>query len=188
MNNLLLICGLVLLSSAPAQENKENEKVYSEMQTVYVTADATDNLMVKNAEEKVMAPKPKLASVGSISDCEGEAELDLDEIIFIEEEAKIELGFDTADYLPENFDPYKLYVDLNAVEYIEDEEEIELNFNVADYLPANFDPYADPAGIEGINYIEDEVEIELGFDTAEYLPLNFDPYAGIDEQKDVTAL
>jgi hypothetical protein len=189
MNALLLISGLALLGSTSAQENTEYEKVSSETQTIYVTSDISQNVMVENSELGFATVWPKLQAIGSKDpDCEGESDLDLEEIIFIEEETEIELGFDTTDYLPENFDPNKLYVDLNAIEYIEDIQEIELNFNVIDYLPANFNPYADPLGIEGINYIEDEVEIELGFDTAEYLPLNFDPYAGASEHKDVTAL
>lgn len=121
-------------------------------------------------------------------DCAENADLDLNEIVYIEEEPQIELGFDTADYLPEGFDPYKLYVDLNAVEYVEEQEEINLGFNVADYLPANFDPYADPLDIAGINYMEEEEEIELGFDTAAYLPANFDPYASKNEAIEVTVL
>lgn len=189
MNALLVISGLALLGSTSAQENTENEKVYTETPAIHVTSDISQNLKVENSEGEFTTVWPKLRTVGSKDpECEWDGDLDLDEIVFIEEEVEIELGFDTADYLPENFDPNKLYVDLNAIEYIEDEEEIELNFDLADYLPANFDPYSDPSGIEGLNYIGDEVEFELGFDTAEYLPLNFDPYVGASEQKDVTAL
>jgi len=42
-----------------------------------------------------------------------EFEFDINSIVYIEDEVKIDLGFDTADYLPENFDPYKSYFDLN---------------------------------------------------------------------------
>ena len=158
MNYLILICGLAFLSGEPAHDKAEKCKNSDDTKVVF-----HDN-------------------------CEKNADLDLDEIVYIEEDSEIDLGFDTADYLPENFDPHKLYVDLNAIEYIEDDGEIELGFNSKAYLPQGFDPYADPFGIEGINYIEEEVEFDLGFDTAEYLPSNFDPYARIEGSENMVAL
>ena len=53
----------------------------------------------------------------------------------------MDLGFDTAKYLPEGFDPYEKTFDLNAIEYIEAEEEIDLGFDPMSYLPENFDPF-----------------------------------------------
>jgi len=47
-------------------------------------------------------------------------ELDINTIKYIEEEEVIDLGFDTADYLPEGFNPYEVYFDLNSVQFIED--------------------------------------------------------------------
>ncbi|NNK74826.1 MAG: hypothetical protein HKP42_02060 [Maribacter sp.] len=185
MNKLMLICGLLLLGSVPAQENVN---VGAVVPTVYGISEVTQELPTANI--KTVEPLLWTKSLVSVSDpeCAENAMLDLNEIAFIEEEPEIVLGFDTGDYLPEGFDPYELYVDLNAVEFVEEQKEIVLGFNVADYLPASFDPYANPSDIDGINYLEEEEQIELGFDTAEYLPANFDPYAKQSEGKEVTAL
>ncbi len=104
---------------------------------------------------------------------EGES-LDINSIVFIEEEIEIELGFDHLDYLPDGFDPYKLYVDLNAIEYIE--EEPKLNVNTKRHLPVDFNAYAFPKNVRGFNYIDENDQIELDFDSKEHLPKGFDPY------------
>lgn len=99
---------------------------------------------------------------------------DLDSVEYIEEEEVIELGFDTADYLPEGFDPYAFYFDVNSVEFI---EEFDLkDIQVKNLLPKGFDAYSDPKGIEGINYIDPNDEIVLDFNTKKYLPKGFDAY------------
>ena len=98
---------------------------------------------------------------------------DINSIEYIEEEAEIVLGFDVADYLPEGFDPHKMYVDLNAFDYIE--EEIEFA-NLAKYLPADFDAYAYPKDVHSINYIDENDAFELDFDTKNHLPVGFNPY------------
>ncbi|RKN83581.1 hypothetical protein [Ulvibacterium marinum] len=104
-----------------------------------------------------------------------EKEFDINSITYIEEEAQVDLGFDTADYLPEGFDPYTIYFDLNSVSYMEEEglpqlEELKI------YLPADFDAYADPSSVEGINYMDSSDDIEMDFETAEYLPESFNVY------------
>jgi hypothetical protein len=101
-------------------------------------------------------------------------EFDPNSIEYIEEEEVIELGFDTADYLPEGFDPYAFYFDVHSVIYI---EESDLNdIRIKNRLPKNFNAYADPIGIEGINYMDPNDEIILDFNTKKYLPKGFDPY------------
>ncbi|MEM1340445.1 MAG: hypothetical protein AAGF96_22005 [Bacteroidota bacterium] len=67
-------------------------------------------------------------------------ELDLGSITFIEAETEDELGFDTAGYLPEDFDPYSNEVAIEAINFIE-EDSIQLGFDTSKYLPLNFDPY-----------------------------------------------
>ncbi len=99
---------------------------------------------------------------------------DINSISYIQEEDKIELGFDVADYLPEGFDPYKQYVDLNSIEFIEDTDV--LNLDIAANLPEGFDAYANPKGIEGINYIDENDTIVLDFNAKEYLPTGFNAY------------
>ena len=93
---------------------------------------------------------------------------------YIEDDADFELGFDTADYLPEGFDPYKLYFDLDSVPFIE--ENGKLDFDSKKHLPAGFDAYAYPTDVESINYIDENDAIELDFDTHNYLPEGFDAY------------
>ena len=98
---------------------------------------------------------------------------DINSIEYIEEEAEIVLGFDVADYLPEGFDPYKMYVDLNAIEYIE--EEIEFA-HISTNLPVGFDAYAYPQDVQSINYMDENDALELDFDTKKHLPEGFNPY------------
>lgn len=101
-------------------------------------------------------------------------DFDLDSIEYIEEEEVIELGFDTADYLPEGFDAYAFYFDLDSVEFIEESDWEDIQ--VKNRLPKGFDAYSGPKGIEGINYIDPNKEIVLDFNTKEYLPKGFDAF------------
>ncbi|MEO9891634.1 hypothetical protein [Aurantibacter sp.] len=101
-------------------------------------------------------------------------DFDIDSVQYIEDEEVIVLGFDTADYLPENFDPYAYYYNLNWVEYVEDTD-IE-NLEVKNNLPEDFDAYANPKGIEGINYIDLNDEIVLDINTNKYLPKGFNAF------------
>ncbi len=94
---------------------------------------------------------------------------------YIKEDVDFDLGFDTADYLPEGFDPYEIYVDLDAVIFLE--EEVMDDFDFKKYLPAHFDAYAYPADVQSINYIDENDAVELDFDIHEYLPKGFDPYS-----------
>lgn len=66
---------------------------------------------------------------------------DVNTVVFIEDEAELGLGFDTAKYLPENFDPYCGEFSVKTLNYIEDNDEIELGFETSGYLPIGFDPY-----------------------------------------------
>ncbi len=98
----------------------------------------------------------------------------INSITYIEDDADFELGFDTADYLPEGFDPYEIYVNLDAVLFIEDE--VAVAVKTKRHLPANFDAYAYPTDVAAFNYIDQNDAIELDFDTQAYLPEGFDAY------------
>lgn len=100
---------------------------------------------------------------------------DLSQIVYLEEEPLIDLGFDPKDYLPEDFDPHEAYFDLGSVVLLGQDSEPELGFDPKDYLPEGFDPYTDAVGIPGINFMEDD-RVNLGFDSGDYLPEGFDPY------------
>ncbi|UWX55221.1 hypothetical protein NYZ99_00915 [Maribacter litopenaei] len=68
---------------------------------------------------------------------------DASEIVLLEEEEEVDLGFDTAEYLPLGFNAYEgMELDVEDIVILEDEEEVDLGFDVAPYLPENFDAYA----------------------------------------------
>ena len=53
----------------------------------------------------------------------------LNDIVYIEEEEEIDLGFNTYLYLPERFDPYKgMEIDLKDIEYIDCSKELSLEY------------------------------------------------------------
>lgn len=71
------------------------------------------------------------------------ANLEASEIVLLEEEEEVDLGFDTAEYLPLGFNAYEgMALDVEDIILIEEEEEVDLGFDVALYLPENFDAYA----------------------------------------------
>ena len=173
MNKLLLLCGLVMLSTTttPLEEIATTENTYQKVALGEMNAEVNViEVYTSEAATPITAPKLISRNVNNST-----YELDLNEIVFIEEEENIDLGFDTQDYLPEGFDANEVYVNLDNVNFIE-EDEFDLGFDTTEYLPENFDAYAAPEGIEGINYMEEEEVIDLGFDTAAYLPEGFNPY------------
>ena len=109
--------------------------------------------------------------------------LDLNSITYIEDENEFDLGFDTEEYLPVDFDPYSVYVDLNSIEFIHEEMEV-LDYSA--YLPTGFDAYAFPSYFRSIDYVDPTDEFTLDIDTAEYLPEGFDPYEKESDTKFVS--
>ena len=101
--------------------------------------------------------------------------IETDKVIFIEEVAPVDLGFDTALYLPEGFDPYAHPENIMDVSYIEEVAEVQLDFDVQEYLPKMFDPYKKYFDLNSIEYIEEEEVIEFDFEIREYLPADFSP-------------
>ena len=97
-----------------------------------------------------------------------------DSIAYIEEEIPIELGFDTASYLPEGFDAYDLPENIMDISYIKEDVVVELGFNVCKYLPRAFNPYKEYFDLNSIEYIEEEEVIEFDFDIRDYLPADFE--------------
>jgi hypothetical protein len=89
--------------------------------------------------------------------------LSIDDINLIEMEEEIHLGFDTAEYLPIEFNAYKgMGLDLSEIDLVEIEEEIDLGFNTAEYLPAGFNPYK---GMDCVNQIASEEQIGFHLET-----------------------
>ena len=100
-------------------------------------------------------------------------DLIISSVPYIEEDTEFDLGFDTADYLPEDFNPYKIYVDLDSIEFIE--EENVLDIKTQKYLPDDFNAYGYPTDVEAFDYIDAADDI-IDFDTKKHLPEGFDPY------------
>ncbi|MBT8205299.1 MAG: hypothetical protein KJP14_04320 [Eudoraea sp.] len=96
-----------------------------------------------------------------------------DKVIYIEEVSPVDLGFDTALYLPEGFDPYAIPENIMDVSFIEDEAKIQLDFDVEQYLPKHFDPYKKYFDLNSIQFIEEEEVIEFDFEIQDYLPADF---------------
>lgn len=99
--------------------------------------------------------------------------LDLNSITYIEEDNDYDLGFETDEYLPLDFDPYEYYVNLDAIEFIDEEEAL------ADYsafLPHDFNAYAYPTYFRTIDYVDPSDMIDLHLDIVENLPEGFDPF------------
>lgn len=73
--------------------------------------------------------------------------LDINEICYIEEKEEIDLGFDSALFLPAGFDAFKgMVLNIGDIIYVELEEEPDLGIDTSKYLPKNFDAYK---GMEG---------------------------------------
>ncbi len=125
------------------------------------------------------APHHVTQLTGNCITCKDSIELDLNDIVYIEDQNPFDLGFDTADYLPEDFDPFEVYVDLNAIDYIEEDQNIEIGFDTASWLPADYNPYAAPEDITSISYMETEEDVYANIDTAAWLPDGFDPYESV---------
>lgn len=171
----MALCGLALLGSTPTpKDNIYAQERYS--QDTVVIAETT-----LNCDSEVIADH-SIVNMGTLKEVllaivsEGE-ELDLREVVFYEEEEILDLGFDTADYLPEDFNPFANPENFMDISYLEEESEMDLGFDTREYLPEGFDPYEPYFDLNSIEYIEEEEEIELNFDTSAYLPKGFDPYS-----------
>ena len=133
MSKLLLIYGCALLSSSPVTEEQQsslNQPVQETKTEIQSTFENSISVLRINAEVQNLAD----TYMGWEEDS---AEFDLDEIEFVEDEAEIDLGFDTSEYLPEGFNPYENYFDLNSIIFLE--EDVEFNLDTESYLPSDFD-------------------------------------------------
>ena len=135
-------------TTKPNNSRIKNNRVYlltfliSILFTLNTTAkinNESDSLNNSLSDEQHILEKLIFAKVEDLSN----EILDINDIEVIELEEEVELGFDTSNYLPENFNPLKGKHDLdwNTIELIEIEEEVELGFDTSKYLPENFNPY-----------------------------------------------
>jgi len=167
MNKLFILCGMVLLGiTSTPQEDSSNDLIPSnELYSIGFTVDL-DYLATDFLTPDTFYCQADLKS----------GALPLDAIPFAELEEEVDLGFDTAVYLPENFDPTASLVDLKTISYLELENFEALGFKTEEYLPASFDPYAIPTNFMDISFIEAEEEVDLGFDTKQFLPIGYNAY------------
>ena len=95
----------------------------------------------------------------------------------------MDLGFDTAAYLPAGFDPYAGMTDeVAAIGLIRiEEEEVDLGFDTRPYLPEGFDPYEGMDELEGVPTTA--LEAELG--RYEAFADSFDICAAVTDSTDL---
>lgn len=167
MNKLFILCGMVFLgiTSTPQEDNSNDLTPNNELYSIGFTADL-DYLATNFLAPEVFYSNAALES----------GLLPLSAIPYAELEEEVYLGFDTAAYLPDNFDPAAGLLDLKTISYLEMENFEELGFKTEEYLPASFDPYAIPTNFMDISFIEGEEEIDLGFDTKQFLPRGYNAY------------
>ncbi|MEM8763447.1 MAG: hypothetical protein AAGD88_06535 [Bacteroidota bacterium] len=161
MNKLVVIYGAVLIASTAIADQRKGE----------FTMDNPVNETAQTLENELIPLNIKAVTEPTIEDS---FVLDLNTVEYVEFDA-MELDFDTADYLPEGFDPYQTYFDLDSIPFVEENETLALGFDTKPYLPENFDAYSEVVPVGAVNYIEDE-DFALGFDTSAYLPEGFNPY------------
>ncbi|WP_019668786.1 hypothetical protein [Eudoraea adriatica] len=111
-----------------------------------------------------------------------ENQFDFSSIEYIEEE-NFDLGFNTSEYLPEDFDPYNHYLDLNAISYVED---IYVYIDSEKNLPRDFNVYGNPTDFRNVSYIDPMDDIQLELETADYLPADFNPYSRTSESDNIS--
>ena len=172
MNKLLLACGLVFTGITTTSQT-ENFTTDFENQVAVESVSLTVNehtLFWSTDNEEVA-----ILGTGHRIPTEAPEYIELDAIPYLEDNNEIALGFDTKEYLPENFDPAVFYFDVTTVAYIDENKGSDLGFNTKDNLPNNFNAYAQPQDVMDVSYIE-TTDNALGFDTAMYLPERFDAY------------
>ena len=162
--NKLVICGLVLLSTTATPQH-ENPLLDGVIEEVVLSIDP----------EKIEKPHIHVPQViGHEIITASPNEVAWYDVAFIEED-NVELGFDTAAYLPEDFDAHAIPTDLAGFNFMEEEIDLDPSFDTTNYLPEGFDPFDIYIDLDAIIYLEDD-DLDLGFDTAQYLPIGFDPY------------
>lgn len=166
--NKLLICGLVMLSTTatPQHESPLLDNVFEEV--------------VLNIDPEIIhEPQSHVLEYEEYELMEGDSKatpkvLAWYDVTYLEEEQP-DLGFDTACYLPEDFDANAVPTEVEGFNYMEEETDLDPEFDTASYLPEGFDPYGIYFDLDAIVFLEED-DFDLGFDTAKYLPIGFDPY------------
>jgi len=113
--------------------------------------------------------------------------VDITDVNVIEIDEDVDLGYDTSEFLPENFNPLKGKHDLDwtNINLVELEEEVDLGFDSKRYLPRNFNAIKGKYDLDwtSIELVEIEEDANIDFDTEAYLPNNFNPHLLLQEEK-----
>ena len=103
------------------------------------------------------------------------------------EEQDEAFAFDTRDYLPFDFNPYKGLFTLEY-EMTSVEEDTPFEFDTKKYLPFRFDPYFHTEVSEIFEVEIEEEDATFDFDIKMYLPENFNPYFNNSDLTDIAIL
>ena len=164
----LVICGLVLLSTTATPQH-ESPLLDGVIEEVVLSIDPEiinePQLHVLELNEYVINDRCSEDTAKIVA---------WYDVTYLEEET-VDLGFDTALYLPEDFDAKAVPTDIEGINFMEEEIDLDPVFDTASYLPEGFDPYDVYIDLDAIVFLEEE-DLDLGFDTAKYLPIGFDPY------------
>jgi hypothetical protein len=167
MNQLFIICGL-LFGQEATMPQEETEPYVRTQNVTPVEMVATENEVVNDSTANVCFLN---AGVNEPAD------IDLNNIVYIEEEEEVDLGFDPAIFLPEGFNPHEAYFDIHSIQYVEETPEVIFDFDTCQYLPENFDANAYYFDIHSIDFIDSEkpTVVNMGYDITAYLPRGFNP-------------
>ena len=156
MYKLLILSSLILFGKQTTQQQPEtNPQLLTSLETVTDFNEGCCNIQNVVAYDEIF---------------------DLNSLVYVEEDAEVEMDYQVEWYLPKNFDAY--VGSISEIQYIDltKEEPVELGFDVKQYLPVNFNPLT--LDVKSIRYIQEEPQITMGYDTKKYLPRGFDPYVG----------
>ena len=103
------------------------------------------------------------------------------------EEQDEAFAFDTRDYLPFDFNPYKGLFTLEY-EMTSVEEDTPFEFDTKKYLPFGFDPYFQTELSEIFEMEIEDKDAAFDFDTKMYLPENFNPYFNCSDLREIANL
>lgn len=105
-------------------------------------ATLSDGINIELAKKEI--PMNECERIKEIDDKQSENAFEVSDLILIEMEEEVELGFDTYPYLPKDFNPFQgMRVEGNInFDILLDDEEPELGFDTSKFLPKGFNPYA----------------------------------------------
>jgi hypothetical protein len=165
MKSIITICSMLLITITA---------------TPFNTIEDPDSLSVKCKEVNF-----EDCTIINLNASKDDKPVNIDDLYVYEVEEEVYIDFDTAQFLPEGFNPLKGLGDLDwtAIELIELEEEVTIDFDTKKYLPEGFNALKGMGDLDWatIELVEIEEEVTIPFDTKQYLPEDFNPIKGIGD-------